>query len=164
MSDIIRRLKNRRGFWLLLLGGVLGIALIFIGEKRDESVYPSYAQSVTEDESLQNYTRQTEERLRSLIESMSGVDEVSVMVTLDGGSERVYAKNNVSASGGVSKEYVITESGGSEEAIALKDVYPRVRGVAVVCRGGDDPAVQAKIISVLSTLLGITTNHVSVSG
>ena len=39
---------------------------------------------------------------------------------------------------------------------------PRVRGVAVLCKGGDDPAVRAEIVQLVSAVLGIGTHRIYV--
>lgn len=39
-----------------------------------------------------------------------------------------------------------------------------VRGIAVVCSGGDDPVVQLKLTRLLCSLFGITSDAVSVIG
>ena len=42
-------------------------------------------------------------------------------------------------------------------------LLPTVQGVAVLCQGGDDVVVQARVTEAVSVLLGITTNRISVA-
>ena len=46
----------------------------------------------------------------------------------------------------------------------LKEIYPDVTGVSVACRGGDDPVIQAKLIRVISTSLGVSSNRICIVG
>ena len=52
---------------------------------------------------------------------------------------------------------------GEEEALAITEVQPTVKGVVVVCSGGDDPEVQQRIINAVTTALNITTKRVCVT-
>ena len=108
------------------------------------------------------YSETLEEKIKNLISGIDGVGEVSVMLTLDCSSEYVFAENrDVSDSRRVSDYLVITGDSG-ESAVQVKEIYPRVRGVAVVCDGGDSVEVEAKIISALSSSLGIASNRITV--
>ena len=44
------------------------------------------------------------------------------------------------------------------------DEQGNIEGVAVICHGGDDPAVQSRIIAVLRALLGLGSHQIGVSG
>jgi stage III sporulation protein AG len=46
--------------------------------------------------------------------------------------------------------------------LVLSEKAPEVRGVAVICKGGDQISVQKKIISLLASLLSIPTNKIYV--
>ena len=46
----------------------------------------------------------------------------------------------------------------------VEEKPPRVGGVAIVCEGGDNPAVQKKVIDLVCALYGIPSSRVSVSG
>ena len=60
-------------------------------------------------------------------------------------------------------EHVILESG-TEYAPLLEQAYePEVRGVAVVCEGGDDILVIGRITELVSVVLGIPTNRICVT-
>jgi len=46
----------------------------------------------------------------------------------------------------------------------VRIVTPTIRGVAVICTGGDNPLIQQKIINMLSALFNLPTNRIFVSG
>lgn len=114
-----------------------------------------------------SYTQALEQRLQKTVSSMDGVGNCKVMITLEKSGENVYAKNSESKRGadsGSSKEdYVLYDKNSSESPLLLSAYLPNVQGVAVVCSGGDNPAVQQKIITTVSALFGIPTNRISVS-
>ena len=101
-----------------------------------------------------------EEKVESLCLSVSGVRRAEVLLTLDTSEEYVVAKD-VERNGDYQKSVVVSPDGGG---IELCVVSPKVRGVAVVCTGGDRAAVKAKIISLVSSALGIDSSKISVAG
>ena len=122
-------------------------------------------QSGTKTETVTYYSEKLEEKVASLIGCVDGIENVSVMVTLDCSSEYVYAKNKDDSGEKSASDYVvISGKGGGESTVQLKEIYPKVRGVAVVCTGGDTPLVQAKITNILSSSLGIPSSRITVCG
>jgi len=95
------------------------------------------------------------------------VGTCKVMITLEKSDENVYATNSESkrdADSGSSKEdYVLYDQDSGESPLLLSAYLPNVQGVAVVCTGGDDPAVREKITTTVASLFGIPTNRISVS-
>lgn len=106
------------------------------------------------------YLNELEDEIEELLLKIDGVDDVSVMLTFEDSGESVYAQNQNSSS----YEYVIFSNDDSEEGLKLFEITPRVRGVAVVCNNGNDIRVKEKITAMLSALLGITTNRITVLG
>ncbi len=131
---------------LVLLAAVAVLLLLF-GGGEGKTVTPetgldaeTYRQTLTAD-------------LTETVSRMGGVSDVHLLLTLVGDGEAVYAKES-------NGTYILR----SGEGLLLYRKYPAVSGVAVTCRGGDDPAIQAKITSLLSSLLGIGTNRIAVAG
>jgi stage III sporulation protein AG len=90
-----------------------------------------------------------EERIETLCEELSGVREAHVLLTLESGVEYVYA------------------DGGAwdrESPLLLQEISPQIRGVAVICTGGDDSAVRLTITELLSAALGIPSSRIRVAG
>ena len=100
------------------------------------------------------------DRIEELCESVGGVREAKVMLTLDTSEEYVYAKNTERNGDYVKIDTVDGSSGGIE----LYVISPRVRGVAVVCTGGDRASVKKTIADLVSSALGIEISKVSVAG
>ena len=105
-------------------------------------------------------SHELEEKVESLCLSVSGVREAEVLLTLDTSEEYVMAKD-VEKNGEYLKSVTVDPDGGGVE---LYVITPRVRGVAVVCTGGDKPSVKKKIVSLISSALGIDSSKISVAG
>jgi stage III sporulation protein AG len=61
-------------------------------------------------------------------------------------------------------EYVIVNGGDGEEPVLISELYPRVRGVAVVCTGGKNAEVKNRVTELIAAALGISVNKIAVSG
>lgn len=162
--------------------GLLGIALIFISEL----FRTNNAKKVTADISgassgTYGYVVQLENNLRDLISSIKGAGNTRVLVTLENSEETVYAteeKKNKEATedktdGQMSKKresddcvkkYIkVRDADGTERALSVTQIQPTVKGVVVVCDGGDIPEVQQKITDAVKTALNITSKRVYVT-
>ena len=131
---------------------VVGVALILLGgfagggeEKTDEYREAGF------------YTAYLEERIASLCTSVDGVEEASVFLTLDCSSEYIYGEDGAS-------DYLILTGAGGEEAVLLQEIYPKVRGVAVVCTGGDLPRIRETVTELLAAALDLPTHKIRVAG
>ena len=88
-------------------------------------------------DSRTQYERALEERVERLCLSVAGIDEASILVTVDGGesSSRYYGE----------------------------ETTPAVRGVALVVTRGDDPDMRRIVPELVASSLGIPTSRVSVA-
>ena len=167
---------------LIVILGLLGMALILISQFTDtgdrrrgsDGQQPMTNAEFTNEE----YVRRLEERLQNLISQIDGVGRNKVMVTLESGVEYVYAQElrrstdatpgtDASAAGrvheSVEQRFILVDTEfGRREALVLTRLPPRVQGVVIVCEGANNVLVEQKLISVVTTALGIPSTRVSV--
>ena len=155
LSDKSGRIK------VLVALGIAGIILILISEtgfagKKQEQTAVTKASSV-------DYSSYIEE----LSDSLSDVISSMVMITLKNTTESVFAKNtqNSTDDSSVSQndEYVIYDGENGDSPLLLKEKFPEIEGVAVVCSGGDDIYVKEKVVKCVSALFGVSSNRISVT-
>ncbi len=152
--------KLLRKHWITLPGLLLGVFLLVWSN----FLPPKQTSSDTE-YSVQYYTEILEQRITALCTSVSGIQEAAVLLTLESGSEYVYAQNTTTSGSTTGAwDYVIIRQGEGEEAVMVTEIYPKIRGVAVVCTGGDSAAVRQTITELLSAALGISSNRIRVAG
>lgn len=156
---------------VVLIMGALGMMLIFASEF--VSFQPENNDKSDSDVAKISYERekQIEKRLASIIEKIDGAGKTSVMVTLDSSNEYIYAfdskktvteSNDENQNSSEEKPMLIDGKNG-EEAILTKVKESGIRGVAVVCEGGDKPQVAEQIISAVCAVLGIGSSKVSIA-
>lgn len=115
--------------------GISAIALIFLSSFIDGSIFQN---SVDTDE----YCSALEESLLSVVTQIEGVGNAKIFLTMDNDGENVYLNNSDTKT---------------------QSITPVVRGVVIVCDGGDDPVVVSRVMSAVTKSLDISSNKVCVT-
>lgn len=166
-----KKIYTQKHFFIIALIGIVGIALILFGNigfsKKEKSITAEDT-----DSEIFGYTELLENKVRAMVREISGSDAV-VLITLECSNESVYADNSKeseatgsgdTASRSYEREYLIISGDGREEGLLLREIYPKIRGIAVVCSGGDEPSRQLEIIKLLSVAFGVSASKVYVTG
>lgn len=168
LKEIADRLRNDRKLLVIVFVMIVGIILTVISSSGSESKEKEQISLQTDkifNES--EYTGQLENKLEEMISLINGAGETKVIVTLECDYETVYAKDGSiekdNDSTDEDSEYIIIDSRDVQGGLVLKTVTPKIRGVAVVCAGGDSMYVKSAVTDLLSAVLDIGTNHISVS-
>ena len=96
---------------------------------------------------------------KELIEQLDGAGKTVVMVTLESGEETIYAVDTQSGQMQNQETHVLLEDGSALEETTY---LPAVCGVAVVCDGGGDVRVAARITELVRALLDLSANRICV--
>ncbi len=151
-----KHLSRKR--WLSVFAIILGCVLIFLSNKANFST--SNEKESTSDICVSELEAQLSTQLSSFLEQMEGIDCVQVFLTLDCTTEQVYA---VEEDQNGAQKYVVLNQNGKSEALAKKEIYAKVRGIAVLCVGGDLPQNQEKIIGLLTSAFHIPAHKIFVA-
>jgi stage III sporulation protein AG len=168
MSEFFKKVRSIKGLAFLIVGIIAGLILIIFGSingnKKADDIANTTDIVTAESKDTKyydEYLSDLENKLTLLINNINGVSEVNVMIYLDGSYEYVYAQDHKSDD----RNYVvINDSGKNETPILVKEVYPKIRGVAIVCGGGGNPLIQAQILNLVCALFKISSNNVYVTG
>ena len=128
-------LKSEKGSRLIVILGLVGMGLILLSQ-----FWPGGEQTTAANAEI-SYAADLEVRLTELVAAVDGVGDCRVMITLESGTEYVYT----------SPTTLVTE------------ILPKIRGVVVVCDGGDDIAVCERVTEVVTTALNIPQRRVCVT-
>lgn len=163
MAEKMKGAANSR-LIMLVACGAIGLLLLLYGGgyfTGEEESLKSYAGDSGD---LVEYTKAVEDSIRELCSGVSGVSSVSVAVTLENGFEYVYAADSEVRNGESEYTYITVGSGSREGTVYITEKPPKIGGVGVVCRGGDDPAVQRKLISLISAAYNVPSNKIYIIG
>ncbi|MPM71247.1 hypothetical protein SDC9_118210 [bioreactor metagenome] len=145
---------------------ILGIALILLSRGGDEAAVSAVPES--SEFNTEEFTSRVEQKLGSMISGIKGAGRVSVMVTIDTGTRKIYAAQTNTKSSGVqnesSEEFVWSQDkSGAKTPVLIAEQTPSVRGVAVVCEGAINSEVRKKVIELVSCALDLPTNKICVT-
>ena len=150
---------------IIVAMGFVAIVLIAFS-----SFFQSNDNKATEKEESFDYSQysdETKKQLTNIVSSIDGVGDCEVMITFEYSSENVYATDSENKNDENSQsnkdEYVLYDSQSGEKALLIKEKYPTVQGVSVVCSGGDNVEVREAVINTVTSLFNISANRVSVS-
>lgn len=143
---------------------IIGVSIMLLAgtpeEKKDtdiQSEKKDYISGVTE-----------EKRLEEILSYISGVGDVSVMVTYYSSAEKslAYEKkidikgDSLNGFGGESSDEKAVLADG--EPVVIQEISPEVRGVVVVAEGAENPTVNQNITKAVSTALGVAFHKICV--
>jgi len=161
--------KNMKTFAILgLAAGAFLIILSFVSSGNSgKNITPGKDLSRIDSEI---FVKNTEKKISEILERIDGVSDPFVMITIDASSEHIYAvRENIKESSSrngentqkeVSKDIIFYGDG--RQPILIKEIEPKIKGVAVICRGISNAEIQLKIINLVSTVLNLPTNRVYV--
>lgn len=165
---------------IVIIVGLIGIALIFLSGLFKNDQPEAKTVSSPNVISADQYAAQLESKLTDIVSRIQGTGSAKVLVTLERSTQYVYAteekKSNQTtqdksdgtttkneANDNTETTYTLVKGAdGAQKALAVTEVQPIIKGVVVVCDGGDDPAVQQNVISAVTTALDITSVRVCV--
>lgn len=125
---------------LIIISGIAGIALIFLSSCID---FTTVTGGKAEQEfSVTTYSTEIENDLQSVISQIEGAGETKVLLTMENSVEYVYLEDSTTKT---------------------KEIEPLIRGVLVVCEGGDDPVVVERITEAVTKALDVSTAKVCIT-
>lgn len=153
--------KDSKGYlWILLLIAAVGILLILVGGSSEKQTKKEAETDYrTDQDELLIYQDYLENRIRALCESVGGVGNVRVVVTLSGSFESVYATEWKDGN----EEYVILGSGSSATALYLTRSAPEIAGIGIVCDGGSIDRVRYELTSLLAATFDVSTHRIYIT-
>ena len=163
-------IKGDKRLKLIVIIGIIGVALLLASElfnSEDNTIQDSVNVNV----SAQEYTKTLEKELGAILSKIDGAGECSVMITMDCGVETIYATEEESSyefdddseSRDNNVSYVILNNSSSgKQALVIKEIQPKIRGIIVVCEGGGNSIVKMNIINAVSSAFDISSTKISV--
>lgn len=178
MNDLKEKIKGitQKPKFLMIIG-ILGMVLILVSSVFDGGKSKNEQTAESKVITAEEYRLALENNVSRLVERISGDKNPTVVITLESSVRYSYADSNEidteesngdkSAESRESKKqsYITVKSAdGGEQALVVTEMMPEIRGVAIVCSGGDSTAVAEKIESAVTAALNITSKRVYIAG
>ena len=159
---------------LIFAAGIIGIVLIALssigGSEKIKETAKS-AQNSQPDVQADEFKDKVTAELENILQKIDGVGECSVMLSVEGTAEYVFAENidktQEYASGGSNEHYrseIVMIDSGSNQALVTKTLRPKINGVVVVCRGGGNVTIKERVIKAVSAALDLPYGKICVEG
>lgn len=171
-------LENKNFVKIAVAIGIIGVLLIFLSDFINVENEPKTEERVMTSD---DYAKELSVDIETFVKNITGDQNVSVLVTLESGTEYIYAtKKNVDTdvvenrnsnenynnqtSDKTEESYIIIKTDTGEQPLLLGTIAPSVRGVAIACESGANAAAAEKIKNAICVLLDITESKVSITG
>lgn len=123
---------------LIVLAGAIGVALIvlpglFPADKASGAGESTY--------SVTDFRQSAQKELEALLSHIQGAGKTRIMLTVENSAQAVYLENGTTKT---------------------EEIQPHVRGVLVLCEGGDNPVTIGRITEAVTKALDISTAKVCV--
>ena len=120
--------------------------------------------------SMISYTQDMENKLKSVLLSMKGVENAEVMIAFDSGVELLIAstKETKTITNGSSSTVVVVETPvlvtekGVSKPIVLQEKLPKPVSVFIVAKGAEDTKVRLNIMKAIEVLFNLEASQIEV--
>lgn len=161
------------GILMMLLSGLVGS-----DDKKQKNFIDV---DINKDFNISLYEKGLENRLLDIIKKIDGVGNANIMVTLENSIEYIFAQEKREKIDKISdyqdqvplktqerndeerKLMLVDGPNGKRQALIKTQIQPKVKGVVVVCQGGDNPYINQQVTNLLTTVLNISSNRVYVT-
>lgn len=161
-----KNIGSKKSAFILMLG-LIGILLIGLSELFPEQKNEEKVITKEKDSGFSEKEAEIEKRIEDAVSKIKGAGKTEVTVMLESSEEYFYAENSSESSGekdiDTESEYVIIDGENGEKPLLIKTKEAEIRGVLVVCEGGENAFVKERIIEAICALLDIPSNRVSVA-
>lgn len=174
--------KIRREQWIM--GIIVGVLLLVIAmpteEKNTSEVSMQEERQTTVPSDMTDIREEYEQQLIKVLSLVEGVGSVQVAVTIESSGNKIVEKDKpsdiehatqVSDSGTESNSEISSiqettvyqeNDNGSQVPYVSSEIYPQVRGVLVVAKGGDNPVVIQQIQEAVMALFHVDAHNIKV--
>ena len=185
VSDSVKKVKGflqtKKGMRLVVTVGMAAILLLFLSNLLDTGAKKNAKTAQTPEKTAEEYTADMEKRVADIVSSIAGAGRSKILITLENGAQNVYANENkntteqtedIDEQAGRSEtrtrkdtenKLVMADGDNGREPVLETRIEPRIKGVVIVCEGGDDELVKQRLTAAVTTALDIPLKRVCVT-
>ena len=157
-KHMLFNLMNKKSLkiFVLIALGLICLIILFGFSESDKSTNSLSSTNSNYYKTTLEYCAELESKLQAVISRIDGAGQVSVMVTVEGSPELIYASecdetissnsSGTTSSSNSSSPIIVNVAGGSS-ALILTEKLPDVKGVIVVSSGAGNVAVKLNILN-----------------
>ena len=164
----LSKIKNIKGIeWIVICSLCLLIFIIYYSSITNDKASINYSNPTS---STSEYAKEIEEKLCNVLSNVAGAGKVSVMVTLECGTEIKVATskeertNYSSGTSSNTQSVTVVENPviiGKEPLVVL-EILPKIKGVIVVAQGANNVSVRLELLRAVQTLIDVNSNQIEI--
>lgn len=156
LKNFFENLKQNRKIQIIAIFVLISLALLILFQS-----YTSKDYSVVNDTAIA-YVKNLEQRLEKVLSKVEGAGNVSVVITIESGMETVLAMTTTTkeTTNGTTIEQAPLIING--KTVVVKENFPPISGVLVVCQGANNIRVLTKIQQATLSLLDIELGQIEI--
>ncbi|MCR5736749.1 MAG: hypothetical protein K6G64_03770 [Eubacterium sp.] len=168
ISEFVKNGKGR--LVTLFLAGIILIGVSYIDiEKKDTA---KEVEEVTV-QKMEAYTEDLEQKVSDLLNSMEGISEVKVMITLKNGTEKILKEDTESTrtrqekkeeqeDEEAMKKTTVILQGEEEKPYVVQEIYPQIQGIAISGKGISEQSRKKEILDMMQALFDIPIHKIAI--
>lgn len=157
-SKIAEKIKSdgKIRFALIAVCALILIIAVCVG------IFGNKKTEVVSSDTVSEYINGLERKLENLLSKVEGAGRVSVAINVESGMETVLAVSTTVKEGSNGRETTTSPILVNGKTVVLKELYPKISGVLIVCEGADKIMVYTRIQQATLSLLDIDVNRVEI--
>jgi len=165
--NILPFLQKYKYVLIIILAGVFLLLLPSFSSSSSDSGNDSTSTAAVSDSEEDFSVETLETRLEDALSQIDGAGNVTVVLTVKSGTERVLAQDTQTTSDGSTSEknsetVVVTDENNAQEAVLLQQIYPTFQGALVISSGAEDPTVKLALTKAVSSLTGLGSDKITI--
>ncbi len=181
LGKLKEKLPKSKSSFLIAIG-ILGLLLLLVSSfdfSKEQPATNTQSEIKQISDGAGEYTDRLEGKLEEIISDMLGGSKVTVMITLESGTEYVYAdevktdadltrdQSNLKTQQSDSnhKTYItVKDADGNERPLVVTEKMPVIRGVVVVCESGETTSVASAVRLAIKSALNVDQDKICIIG
>lgn len=155
---IIEKIKKNKKIQYFIIATILCLGIIFFIANFQENKNVANNSSF-----IDSYVSNLENKLANTLSNVKGAGKINIVITVESGMETVLAmKTTTTINESGKKEIVETPILVNGKTVVLKENYPKIIGVLIVCEGADNLMTLSKIQQATVSLLDIKLEQIEI--
>ena len=153
-NKIIDAFKKIKIEYVILIALAVFAMIIFFGVSGNGKT------DVTESTStVDEYVETLENKLKNCLSKVKGAGKVDVIISVGSSMQTVFATQTTTDASGTESRSTLVVSG---KPVVLKEAYPEIVGVIVVCEGASNLAVRVDLVNACRTFLSVSDDRIKI--
>lgn len=148
--------------------GLCGVALLAFSSLFDSADRGKSEETAQEPSQARVNEAALERELERIVAAITGESSPTVLVTLENSGKTVYASDEKEDQRDSSLEternhVILKDSDGGQQALAVTEITPEIKGVVIVSGRAGDPAIREKLTEAVRVALHVSSARVCVT-